>query len=53
MLLCLCLGGARVSIAVECALATLKRYFRAALSERLAMRDRLDAPLGVMIVSAG
>lgn len=33
----------RVANAIECSPATLKRYFRAELSVRDAMRDRLDA----------
>lgn len=33
----------RVANAIDASLATLKRYFRAELAERDAMRDRLDA----------
>lgn len=36
-------AGSRVANAVDISLATLKRYFRAELAERDAMRDRLDA----------
>jgi hypothetical protein len=43
MLLALGWGGERVANGVGVSLATLKRYFRAELSVREKMRDRLDA----------
>ncbi|OJU12745.1 MAG: helix-turn-helix domain containing protein [Alphaproteobacteria bacterium 64-11] len=43
LLLALGWSNTRIANAVGVSLATLKRYFRAEMKERLAMRDRLDA----------
>ncbi|SLN36692.1 hypothetical protein AQS8620_01311 [Aquimixticola soesokkakensis] len=43
LLLALGWSNDRVANAIDCSLATLKRYFRAELSQRQMMRDRLDA----------
>lgn len=43
LLLALGWANERIAAAVNCSLATLKRYFRAELSERDLARDRLDA----------
>lgn len=43
LLLALGWGNDRIANAVECSLATLKRYFRAELAVRDQMRDRLEA----------
>lgn len=43
LLLAMGWSGDRIANAIECSLATLKRYFRAELSVRDQMRDRMDA----------
>lgn len=43
LLLAMGWSGERIANAIECSLATLKRYFRAELVVRDQMRDRLDA----------
>lgn len=43
LLLAMGWSNQRIANAIVCSLATLKRYFRAELAEREAMRDRLDA----------
>lgn len=50
LLLALGWSNERVSNAIDCSLATLKRYFRAELSEREMMRDRLEAER-IMVMS--
>lgn len=43
LLLALGWSNERISSAIDCSLATLKRYFRAELQDRVTARDRLDA----------
>lgn len=43
LLLAMGWSNGRIANAIECSLATLKRYFRAELAAGDAMRDRLDA----------